>query len=128
MVDDIKKYLGIDWGSERIGLALADEETNIALPLGVVNSLQAVIEVIGQEGIDEIIIGQPQKMSGAAADNPAWLNFTKRLQSRVNLPIHLLDERLSSLAADALEGGPKEKADRDSLAATLILQNYLDQV
>ncbi len=127
METTIKKYLGIDWGTTRIGLALADEETNIALPFRVVNSFSEVVEVIKQEEIDEIIIGQPQKMSGAAADNPLWLSFVDQLKTRVGLPIHLLDERLSSLAADALDGNQNEKAERDSLAAAIILQSYLDQ-
>ena len=127
METTIKKYLGIDWGTTRIGLALADKETNIALPFRVVNSFSEVVEVIKQEEIDEIIIGQPQKMSGAAADNPLWLSFVDQLKTRVGLPIHLLDERLSSLAADALDGNQNEKAERDSLAAAIILQSYLDQ-
>ena len=121
-----KKYLGIDWGEKRIGLALADEETSLALPFKTVGSLAELLEVIKEEEIDEIVLGSPKKMSGAAANNPLWLAFVEELKIKSGQEIHLLDERLSSLAADALSGEKKDKAERDEIAATIILQDYLD--
>ena len=123
---EAKKYLGIDWGEKRIGLATADEETCIALPLKTVSNLAELLTVILDEEIDIIVMGSPKKMSGEAADNPAWLNFVAQLKEKSSKPIYFLDERLSSLAADALEGEKKEKAERDEIAATIILQDYLD--
>ncbi len=121
-----KKYLGIDWGEKRIGLALADEETCLALPFKTVSSLSELLEVIKEEEIDEIVIGSPKKMNGDAANNPSWLNFVEQLKEKSGKKINFLDERLSSLAADALHGEKKDKAERDEIAATLILQDYLD--
>lgn len=121
-----KKYLGIDWGEKRIGLATADEETCIALPFKTVETLNELLAVIKEEEIDEIIIGSPKKMSGEAANNPLWLNFVEQLKERSGKTINFLDERLSSLAADALSGEKKDKAERDEIAATIILQDYLD--
>lgn len=126
MDDGNKKYLGIDWGEKRLGLATADEETCIALPFKTVNTLTEVLEVIKQEEIDVVVLGSPKKMSGAAADNPAWLKFVSDLKAASACPVELLDERLSSLAADALAGEKNEKAQRDEIAATIILQDYLD--
>jgi len=123
---ETKKYLGIDWGEKRIGLATADEETCIALPLKTVSNLAELLEVIKEEEIDEIIIGSPTKMSGEAANNPLWLSFVEQLKVKGGKPVNFLDERLSSLAADALSGEKKEKAERDEIAATIILQDYLD--
>jgi len=123
---ETKKYLGIDWGEKRIGLATADEETCIALPLKTVSNLAELLEVIKEEEISEIIIGSPTKMSGEAASNPLWLNFVEQLKAKGGKPVNFLDERLSSLAADALSGEKKEKAERDEIAATIILQDYLD--
>jgi len=123
---ETKKYLGIDWGEKRIGLATADEETCIALPLKTVSNLAELLEVIKEEEIDEIIIGSPIKMSGEAANNPLWLSFVEQLKVKGGKPVNFLDERLSSLAADALSGEKKEKAERDEIAATIILQDYLD--
>jgi len=127
MADNIKKYLGIDWGEKRIGLATADSETDLALPLKTVSNLSEVLGTVVEEEIDEIIIGSPRKMSGDEADNPAWLNFVDELRARCSKPLHFFDERLSSLAADALAGAENEKANRDEVAATIILQDYLDR-
>jgi putative Holliday junction resolvase len=126
METEIKKYLGIDWGEKRIGLATADSETGLALPLKTVANVAEVLDVILEEEIDEIVIGSPKKMSGEEADNPAWLNFVDNLRGRVSKPLHFFDERLSSLAADSLDGNEHEKAQRDEVAATIILQDYLD--
>jgi RNase H-fold protein (predicted Holliday junction resolvase) len=67
-------------------------------------------------------------MNGEQANNPKWLDFVARLEKKTALPIVFLDERLSSLAADALIGTKKTKAGRDEIAATIILQGYLDEI
>ena len=121
-----KKYLGIDWGEKRIGLAMADEETSLALPFKTVSSLAELIAVIKEEEIDEIVMGSPKKMNGEAANNPLWLSFVEQLKAKTDKPVNFLDERLSSLAADALSGEKKDKAQRDEIAAAIILQDYLD--
>jgi len=122
-----KKHLGIDWGEKRIGLATADSETEIALPLKTVSTLAEVLAVIESEDISDIVVGRPKKMSGAEADNPAWKEFVRLLEERANRPVVFFDERLSSLAADALDGTTEEKAPRDEVAAAIILQDYLDR-
>ncbi len=121
-----KQYLGIDWGEKRIGLALADGETKMALPLTTVNNLKELLKVIEEENITSIIIGSPQKMSGEEADSMSFLQFLKDLKRQSGIEVIAIDERLSSKAADALVGGKKDKAQRDEIAATLILQSYLD--
>ena len=123
-----KKYLGVDWGKKRIGLALGDSETKLASPFCVVAKENDVINTVNKEKIDFIIIGQPIKMSGAKDNFTAgfeeFLNFIK---NNCNVPVKLIDERLTSKAADALSGTKKTKAARDSLAAMLILQSYFDR-
>ena len=127
MSEKVKKYLGIDWGTKRIGLALADEETNLALPYKTVANLEEVLFEIKEEEINFIIVGSPKKMSGEEASNKDWQYFIKQLKVKSGVEVELLDERLSSLAADALSGENKDKAGRDEIAATLILQDYLDK-
>lgn len=122
-----KRFLGIDWGEKRIGLALADGELKLALPFRTVSSLAEVLAAVKEEAIDEIIIGAPRKMGGQAADNPLWLAFFKKLEAGVAVPVVPIDERLTSLAADALGGKKNEKAGRDEIAAVLLLQGYLDR-
>lgn len=124
---DNKRYLGIDWGEKRIGLATGDGETGLALPLDTVATLNEVLKVIREEEIDIIVLGSPQKMSGEAANNESWKNFLEQLKAQSGRKVELVDERLSSLAADALEGKKDEKAERDEIAATLILQDFLDR-
>lgn len=126
-MDRIKKYLGIDWGEKRIGLATADDEVSLALPLKTVSSLAEVLSAAAEEEIDVIVMGSPKKMNGEAANNPLWLSFLNQLKERSGRQVILVDERLTSLAADSLEGNAAEKAERDEIAATLILQDYLDQ-
>jgi len=126
-MDKMKKYLGIDWGEKRIGLATADDEVCLALPLKTVSSMAEVLSVVAEEEIDIIVLGSPRKMSGEAANNPLWLSFLNQLKERSGRTVILVDERLTSLAADSLEGSAANKAERDEIAATLILQDYLDQ-
>ncbi len=122
-----RKYLGIDWGEKRLGLATADSEINLALPFKTVATLAEVLNIIIEEEIDIIILGHPRKMSGVASDNPGWQHFYEQLKLRSGRRVELVDERLTSLAADALEGSEEQKAGRDEIAASLILQDYLDR-
>lgn len=124
----IDYYLGIDWGEKRIGLAIGDSLTRLALPLATVSNLVELIEVIKKEGASYLVVGQPQKMSGEEANYQPWHSFITELKEQVKLEIIFQDERLTSLAADALVGRKKEKASQDEIAATLILQSYFDQL
>lgn len=126
MTNNDRQYLGVDWGEKRIGLALAEDEIKMALPLGTVSNLKELLKVIEEENITLIIIGSPQKMSGEKANNQNFLHFLQDLKEQSKIEVIAVDERLSSKAADALFGGKKDKAERDEIAATLILQTYLD--
>ncbi len=129
MANEIKKYLGIDWGTKRIGLALGDSETKISTPFKVVNDLMQVIKIIKEEDIDEIIIGDPLSMGNNKGEMSNKVNnFIVDLETEINIPIIKIDERLSSQGADALVGDKKTKASRDAMAAMLILQTYLDKI
>ncbi|MBU0880048.1 Holliday junction resolvase RuvX [Patescibacteria group bacterium] len=125
-----KKYLGIDWGEKRIGLAIGDSETKIALPFKTVENIEAVLQVINDEKIDAVIIGEPLSIVNYKLQitNEKYNKFIKDLKDKSNLQIELIDERLSSKAADALAGDKKVKAKRDEVAAMLILQLYLDKL
>jgi putative holliday junction resolvase len=124
-----KKYLGIDWGKKRIGLALADEETKLALPFKTVDNMSAVLVVIKQEGITDIILGQPIKLSGQSViTDKDYLYFLKILQEKTKLEVNVIDERFSTKEGISLSGRKKDKADIDSLSACIILQSYLDKL
>lgn len=123
------KYLGVDWGEKRIGLALANSENRISTPFKTVFSPSALLELVEEEGINFLVIGNPRKMSGQESDNKNFLrfiNFIEKDLSGKDIQIVLVDERLSSLQADSIMN-KKMNSNRDSLAAMIILQSYLDK-
>ena len=122
-----KLYLGIDWGEKRIGLAMANSLLKIAIPLQTVVNLEELLNVAKKESINELVLGYPVKMSGQDQDeNSPFSIFLKKIKSKINIPVHLVDERLSSLEADQRVGTKKSKASRDEIAAMIILQSFLD--
>ena len=127
MPEKILKYLGIDWGEKRIGLATGDSETRVAVPYQVVSDINELLSVIKREKADLLVVGEPVALSGLAPKQRSFTDFVEQLKKMTGLPVELMDERLSSKAADALMGGKKTKAPRDAVAAMLILQGYLDK-
>ena len=128
LISENKKYLGLDWGEARIGLAIGTSESKMALPLDTALTFEQVFQAIKDEEIDELVIGQPVKMSGDKIDlNKEYISFVEVLKNKINIPINFVDERLTSKAADSLAGDKKTKASRDAIAAMLILQSYFDK-
>jgi len=122
------KYLGIDYGEKRIGLALADSETKIATPFKVVSSPEEIAKIVVDEVIDMLIVGKPYQISNSQFPiAKQFTNFINDLKTKIKIPIEFIDERLSSKAADARSGNRKTKAPRDAVAAMIILQSYLDR-
>ena len=131
------RLLGVDFGTKRIGLALSDETRTLASPLGVVHggekALCREVETLREsEEIDAIILGLPLNMDGT--EGPKALEtrgLAARLERRLELPIELFDERLTTVQADdllrdtALSAGQR-RARIDQVAAQVILQGYLD--
>ncbi|MFA5643911.1 MAG: Holliday junction resolvase RuvX [Patescibacteria group bacterium] len=125
----MKKYLGIDWGEKRIGLALADSENRLATPFKVVGNIKELIKIIGEEEISDLIIGSPQKMIDGQVGNPKFKSFVLVLEKELadkKISLNFIDERLSSVQADSLKIG-KIKQERDSVSAMIILQAFLDK-
>jgi len=124
------KYLGIDYGTKRIGLAIGDSVARTAVVFGTAADLAEVKRIAAEENIDTIIIGAPYSIADVRHELPE--NFQKFLaELKTLLPeteILLEDERLSSKYADSLAGNKKTKAGRDEIAAVSILQGYLDRI
>ena len=132
-----KKYLGVDWGEKRIGLALGDSETKVATPFRTAGDMAELVKVVKGEEIDVVVVGRPVPISNfqffsrageAQTISKQFEKFVDELKSKIYIPVELIDERLSSKAADALPGDKKTKAGRDEIAAMLILQSYLDKI
>jgi putative Holliday junction resolvase len=132
------RFLGIDYGTRRIGLAAGDE-LGIATPMPALVEAEAgarrraLAAVMKTRRIDEIVLGHPLNMDGTAGFKAKEIEaFAEELRAEFGLPVHLVDERLTSHIA---ESGMNQKQLReirakgiiDSRAAAVILQDYLDQ-
>lgn len=136
------RILGIDYGERRIGLALSDPTGTIAQPLATLlrrrgkrPPVQALVERIDASDVREIVIGLPLSLAGEETE---WTHevreFAGKLAARSGRPVHFVDERMTSVAAERTVrslGLPKlerERKDRvDAAAAMLILQAHLDR-
>jgi len=129
------RYLGIDFGLKRIGLAISDENNRIAFGLATLENkglkdLRSNIErLIEKYRIGKIVVGFPNNMNGT----PGYLSkelfkVIEELSSIPGIEVVTWDERLTSVEGEriAREMGKKDKKLIDRIAATLILQNYLD--
>jgi putative Holliday junction resolvase len=122
------RILGIDYGTKRIGLALSDETKNFSREFDILAPKifwQSIADIIAENEVSEIVLGLPLNMTGG--DTPITLEareFKEKLAATVNLPIHFMDERLSSSMARGISASNQAI---DSLAAQIILQNFLDR-
>ncbi|OGC38157.1 hypothetical protein A2V54_03150 [candidate division WWE3 bacterium RBG_19FT_COMBO_53_11] len=116
--------LGVDWGEKRIGIAIA--RGNLAEPLGVVGSLEELIELVRAEKIEKIVLGLPEGKNEARVRK-----FGKELGENLGVPVVLKSEILTSQMAleKAIGSGVprKKRRDLDAPAAALLLQEYLDE-
>ena len=122
------RLLGIDYGESKIGLAIGDDITKMALPFKILkeSDMAKQVELIAQtikvESIDLIVIGLPMSLQQNITEQTEHTQiFIKALKDR-GIEVELEDERLSSKAAQSL--GIKED---DAVAAMQILQTYIDR-
>lgn len=122
------RVLGIDYGEKRIGLAVSDYSGSFARELKIVSPVVFFRELTGllQElEVEKIVLGWPLNMSGEKSQKTLEVEeFKAKLETKTDIPVILIDERLSSQMASHLPGGNRNI---DSLAAQIILQNYLDK-
>jgi putative Holliday junction resolvase len=122
------KYLGIDYGTKRVGIALSDEGGSFAFPYGIVDADKAfssIIELVNVEGVVGIVMGHSVATNGAENEiaTPAGL-FRQKLAERVSVPVVFEREDFSTVEAHRYQ---LERGSRDDSAAAIILQRYLDK-
>jgi putative Holliday junction resolvase len=132
------RILALDFGSRNIGLAVSDELGLTAQGLPTLrrsnkrNDLDHLRRVIRQFAVGELVMGLPLHMSGSAGMQTEKVQaFAEELQRKFKLPVHLFDERLTSVEANRVlrqtEMSVKRRAEVvDQLAAVLILQSFLE--
>lgn len=127
------RILGVDYGSKRIGLAISDETGTVALPVGyVTGGANEVVRVATERGAGKIVVGVPRRLDGTSSEQTERARkFISALKQATALPVEDWDERLTTAQAERvlLEGDVRRaqrKEKRDQLAATILLQSYLD--
>ena len=144
-IEDFKKsigkksrLLGIDPGKNRVGLAISDEDKLVSTPLKTIikknssNFIKEIKEIINENGIKGIIVGNPINMDGSKGPSSQSANdFAKHFSNNVSVPITMWDERLSSEGAfnlsSNLDTNISKKVEKlDQNAASFILQGAID--
>ncbi|MBG0790808.1 MAG: Holliday junction resolvase RuvX [Desulfovibrionaceae bacterium] len=133
------RALGIDFGLKRVGLAVCDPAGVLVSPLRTIerttrNALfDELTEIIQDESIEAVVVGLPLSLAGEdTLTTRQARNFAESLKRRTDVPIHLMDERLSSAEAEeelnaAGLRGKKRKMALDSQAAVIILRSWLQR-
>lgn len=133
------RIMGLDVGSKTIGIALSDPLGWTAQGLTTIRrrnlaaDLAALQELVERYGVEELVVGLPRNMNGSLGPQAEAVRaFAGRLAVDLGLPVHLYDERLTTVAAGRilLEADLSRKRRRqviDQVAATYILQGYLDR-
>lgn len=142
------RYIGIDYGTKRVGVAISNETNEFALPLSVLANdrglLASIKKIIAEKEVGAIVLGESKNFKGE--DNTimsAISRFKKRLEKEIGLPVVLEPEFLTSAEAERMESRHSSYSRRsglnlrrpaaknemlDASAAALILKSYLDKI
>src|SRR5690348_3535303 len=145
--------LAVDYGRARLGLAIADADSKIAQPLGVLErinrneDMRRLRELAREHGVKQIVVGLPLRLDGTHGEMADEAErFARRVQKQLGLPVEMVDERLTSWEAERLleetqgrflhvekahVGRKHKKAPArttvDAVAAAVILKEYLER-
>ena len=136
------KKLGLDLGNRTLGIAISDDLNFLARGLETFrfdekdfdSALQYTKELIIKYNIDVVVLGHPKNMDGSTGEQAQISeDFKQKLEEESNVKVVLWDERLTSKMANSMMisqniKSKKRKKDIDKMAATIILQGYLDSI
>lgn len=139
------RFVGVDYGRKRIGLAISDATAFLARPWQVVPVLDldpgtSAVMIADffprlmndDDGVDGIVVGLPRRLDGSDNDQTADVRaFAKQLEMITGIDVYLVDERLTSVEAEAQlatreKDWKKRKKQLDAVSAAIILQDFLD--
>jgi putative Holliday junction resolvase len=132
------KILAVDLGKARTGLAICDENECLASPIGVIKeyNMKRLADVIGEKAKENdaqrIVVGLPRNMDGSEGESAQNArSFAEMLKTLVSVPVELYDERGTTIIAHSYLNetntrGKKRKSVVDAVAATIILEDYLN--
>jgi putative holliday junction resolvase len=132
------RWMGLDVGDKTIGVALSDELGWTAQAFEVIRrtkperDFSRLQDILSEYGVTEIVVGLPKNMNNSIGPRgEICIAFSQELQQKLNVPVHLWDERLTTVSAtrtllEADVSRKKRKEVIDKMAAALILQGYMD--
>ena len=139
------RFVAVDYGRKRIGLAISDATAFLARPWQVVNIVDPDPETAAvmiadvfprlmteSEGVDGIVVGLPRRLDGTDTELSEDVRvFARQLEMITGIDVHLVDERLTSVEAEAQlatreKDWRKRKKQIDAVAAAIVLQDFLD--
>ena len=136
----MKRIMGIDYGSVRVGIALSDELQMLAHPAETVSmskpaeALARIAAIAKEKEVERIVVGLPRHLDGRLGDSAKKVQeFAEKLRRLVSANIETWDERFSTVAAQRSlrEAGKTTRQTRpyvDQVAAQILLQSYLDRL
>ena len=134
------RIMGLDYGSKTVGVAISDPTCTIATGIEIIRrkdenhlrqTLARIEELIEEYEVTEIVLGLPKNMNNSEGVRvELTMEFKDKLERRTALPVHMYDERLTTVIADKtmMEQGVRRENRKefvDKIAATIILQDYL---
>jgi putative Holliday junction resolvase len=133
------RVLGLDVGDKTIGVAISDVSSTIAQGIttirrkSFVEDVKAIEEIVKKYSVEKVVVGLPKNMNGSIGpQGEKVIKFGEKLREVLRIPVVFWDERLTTLQAERflIEGVDMSRGKRkkviDKLAATIILQSYLD--
>ncbi|MCR4839813.1 MAG: Holliday junction resolvase RuvX [Eubacterium sp.] len=135
------RIMGLDYGTKTVGVAVSDDRLLIAQPFETITrdnprqlrkTLQRIEAIIAEKEVGEIALGLPLNMDDTEGERAAATReFQAMLERRTLLPVHMVDERLTTVEADQILAEmevprSERKAYIDKIAAAIILQSFLD--
>lgn len=132
------KIMAVDYGDARTGLAACDRTEFLASPIGVIqeynfdNTVKKVSYVVQEYAVQMVVVGHPLNMDGTAGERAQKCAlFAEKLKALVDVPVVLWDERSTTVSAHQVLNetntrGRKRKEVVDAVAATIILESYLN--
>ena len=135
------RLMGLDLGSKTVGVAVSDPLLNVARDVAIIRrkeenklrqTLARIEELIVEYDVKEIVLGLPKNMDGTEGERAQLsLEFKEKLERRTGLPVHMWDERLTTVEAieimDADGIKPKDREKYvDMIAARVILEGYME--
>lgn len=127
------KYLGVDFGVRKIGTAVGDDGSHVAMPFELIpggeDAAERIAVLAKREGVDAFVVGLPIPTEAHQSEEQLerTMAFINRLADVSELPVHVVDEQFSSAEARRVQREYGATASEDEIAAMLILQAYFDE-